>query len=63
MIEWEIIFKSHNNDGGCKTYRTKVIGGWLVQNWTYSSANKDGSRPISESMVFVSDQNHEWKVE
>lgn len=40
------------NLGNGRTRRAKVIGGWIVNTWA----------DASEGLVFVPDQNHEWKV-
>ncbi len=52
-FEWELICEAHKND----TARAKVFGGWIVRSLTYPDDR------VSESMVFVSDPNHEWEVE
>ena len=62
-FKWERISNAHNSGGGANTYRAKVIGGWLVNNNTYTDViNKGNERSLSESMVFVPDPNHEWKI-
>jgi hypothetical protein len=65
--EWEQITES--------TARMNVINGWLVYNRTVVGTNREliynrtviGTnreiKLLSESMVFVPDPNHEWKVE
>jgi hypothetical protein len=46
--EWEEL------DGS--TIRIRVIGGWLVRHVVESG------RGIAESMVFIADKDHEWKI-
>jgi len=51
------------------TYRAKVIGGWIVLHCgganscsdTLSSAELK-KLPLSESMVFMPDRDHEWTI-
>jgi hypothetical protein len=63
-FKWERIFTSHNAlFGGTNTSRAKVLGGWLINNQTYTNSCINGERNICESMCFVPDQNHEWKVD
>ena len=57
-FEWEQIDWT---DPGTITMRAKVIGGWLVCNWTNKSGGtKNFSQ--SQSMTFVPDRDHEWHV-
>lgn len=39
-----------------ETYRSKVIGGWIILNCSLEQTH------IAESMVFVPDPEHLWKV-
>ncbi len=46
------------------TYRSKVIGGWLLLH-TNSIAITDGKKreaAQSESMVFIADRDHQWFI-
>lgn len=43
------------------TIRAKVPGGWLVRNWDMTT--KFEQVCTTESMVFISDPNHEWEIE
>jgi hypothetical protein len=54
QICWECL------DGN--TLRLPVPGGWIVRHQsTFSQPHKSSiSRPISESMVYVPDIEHEW---
>jgi len=51
--EWEEI--SEDKEAGCS--RLYIHGGWLVISWT-----NYGDQP-SESLVFVPDPSHYWKLE
>jgi hypothetical protein len=46
------------------TWRAKVIGGWLVLHTGHTTITDGKKRDIvqSESMVFVSDRDHEWQI-
>ena len=46
------------------SWRTRVIGGWLVLHCNSISIidGKKRSTAQSESMVFVGDKDHEWIV-
>lgn len=46
------------------TWRAKIIGGWIVLHIkTFAiSGSKNYSQSQSESMVFVSDRDHEWTI-
>lgn len=56
-FEWELLDKN--------TRRAKVIGGWVMLHEKHALASKNGQDSIlcSESMVFVSDHNHEWVID
>lgn len=58
-IEYETINCESDRGESCKTQRMKVFGGWIVRSQfeCYSDCY------ASESSVFVSDPNHEWKIE
>ena len=56
-FEWEVIEYWNYGDGGIKTKRAKISNGWLVHSFTW------GKTDSSQSMVFVSDHNHEWTIE
>ena len=47
-FEWEPL------DGG--TWRVKVIGGWIIRSVSTFEMT------IAESMVFIADRDHEWKI-
>lgn len=47
---------------GTQTYRAKVIGGWLVNNFTCVREPAGQPELICESMVFVPDPGHKWIV-
>lgn len=46
------------------TFRSKVIGGWLVLHCTHTIITSDKKREMvrSESMQFVADRDHEWSI-
>lgn len=56
-FEWEKI--SGENEPW--TLRAKVFGGWIVHTSNESYGQSECS--LSESMVFIPDPNHEWKIE
>lgn len=53
---WEVLDES--------TQRAKVIGGWLILRYmtSESDSNKKVTINFKESMVFVSDRDHEWEI-
>jgi len=51
---WEKI--EFNN--GVFSDRLKVYGGWIVRSFADTSA----SQGIPINQIFISDQNHEWKL-
>jgi hypothetical protein len=61
-IEWQW----EKLDGN--TLRAKVIGGWIVRciggllKTEVTSVKDAKSLPMSESMVFVPDRDHEWVI-
>jgi len=57
-FEWELL--KMNNSPYAGTYRAKVPGGWIVLHWSQTRFGENGG--TSESMVFIPDPNHEWKV-
>ena len=58
IFNWEQIY-SCDGFGVGDTYRAKVFGGWIVKAY---EVNAENTERISESMVFVSDPRHEWKI-
>jgi hypothetical protein len=56
-FKWEKISEV-KSVGRRVTSRAKVIGGWLVRHSFYTS---DGMAH-NNSMVFISDAEHEWEV-
>ncbi len=50
-FEWEALETQRG-----KTFRVKVIGGWLI-NTRHVDANS-----ASSTMTFIPDPNHEWRV-
>ncbi len=58
-FEWEEIASTTKLHSGFRTHRAQVIGGWIVKNLVWH----DDTETQSESMVFVSDFNHEWEIE
>lgn len=53
-FEWEKIYSVI----GHATWRAKIWNGWLVR-----SEEWDEDMGLSESMVFVPDEDHEWEIE
>lgn len=41
-----------------RTWRSKVIGGWLVRSESWDECTGQ-----AESMVFISDPNWEWEID
>lgn len=39
------------------TKRAKIIGGWIVHHGIQTNKG-----PVSESMVFIADRDHEWTI-
>ena len=58
-FEWELIKADPKSD----TLRAKVLGGWIVNQVNYLKDNRGHDMGISDSMVFVPDPKHEWKIE
>lgn len=55
-FEWELLEENVRNPNGGRTphtYRSKIIGGWLVKHTTDQGI----------SLVFVPDPEHEWNIE
>lgn len=45
------------------TFRVKVFGGWIVNRMCEIHTNSmESGRMITDSMVFIPDPNHLWKV-
>lgn len=60
-FEWEIIDQKSNDTVLNKTFRARVIGGWVIRKfYAFNTVNKIS---MNESMVFISDPNHEWSIE
>jgi hypothetical protein len=57
-FDWEKIYSNAGSVVGA-TYRAKVYGGWIVKSFEVNDCN---SETTSESMVFVPDPRHEWKI-
>jgi hypothetical protein len=58
-FEWEKL----SDNGFSITWRAKVFGGWLVNNFTCIETKSDQTeRMISQSMVFVPDPEHKWEI-
>ena len=43
-----------------RTDRAKVIGGWIIKHWNEANGAKEWA--LSESMVFISDPDHNWTI-
>ncbi len=56
-FEWEEIARNKMAVHGSSTTRVKVIGGWIVNSYTWV---KDSG--ISESSIFVPDAHHRWEI-
>lgn len=52
IFKWETIINKPNR----VTERAKVIGGWIVCDWTGTD------EWATQSMVFVSDPDYQWEV-
>lgn len=55
-FEWEKLAESPMH----VTARAKVFNGWIVIN---NSCLEETNPAMSESMVFIYDPNHEWKID
>ena len=53
-FKWEELNRSDDNRS--ITYRSKVIGGWVINNFTYSTSC------MCESMVFIPDPIYQWEI-
>lgn len=75
-IKWEIIYDNSEEPGNYweATYRSKIIGGWLIKHEIFYDyqyfGNDNNHKEIGEewikkelSIVFVPDHNHEWEIE
>lgn len=60
-FEWELIFDSETDKMSANTYRGKVIGGWLISNTIVTGSLTNII--TSQAMTFISDPNHEWKID
>ena len=54
-LRWETIVYSDFDKDQPINKRLKVFGGWVVRNLSTSGE-------VGDSMVFVPDPNHEWKL-
>ena len=72
-FRWERILTDHNIGRlecctDVETFRAKVHGGWLVLNKCRANNNSPDKlfydvRARQDTLVFVPDPKHEWKVE
>lgn len=67
---WERIYSnsgdiSYAETYNIETYRAKVFCGWIVRNLNFYIIIDNGKKNISQSqsMVFVPDLKHEWKID
>lgn len=51
---WELVEDKEN----VMTYRSKVLGGWIIYILTQDSKSKT----LSTTSVFLADRDHEWVV-
>jgi hypothetical protein len=58
IFRWKSIWLNGGSGIGA-TYRAKVYGGWLVKSFEVNDSN---SETTSESMTFVPDPEHKWKI-
>lgn len=71
--QWQVINKEVNRDELGHTIlvkdftsRLKVHDGWLVKNWIYSLVSDNNeliSVTQSQSMSFIPDTLHQWKID
>lgn len=52
-FDWEKI--------GAETFRAKAIGGWVLLRRVTRGIYTD-FQVLSESMIFIKDENHEWNI-
>lgn len=57
-FEWEVLIEENISDG-FNTLRAKIIGGWALKHMCWDDEN----HTQSESMVFIPDPNHRWKID
>lgn len=67
-FKWETISADIGENCLYETARAKVIGGWVIKNLSLFGMEEGGTeeelwRRSSESLVFISDPNHEWVIE
>lgn len=55
-FKWQQITKNDDN----ATLRAKVIGGWVICKIN-TAYGLDNSKSISNSLVFIPDDKHEWE--
>ncbi len=58
-FEWESLSRFGDWREGKANDRARVHGGWIVRSMDWSIEY----HIQSESMVFISDPNHEWTIE
>lgn len=58
-FEWEQIFGFTGDKFVRLSARARVIGGWVMHDCIITSK----SNITNQSMVFIPDPNHEWKIE
>lgn len=64
-IKWELIDEPGGQNEKRKTYRMKVIGGWIVRD-DYKTIQQgvDGKiNHLNLSMTFVPDEEHIWEID
>lgn len=57
---WQLIYSNYEGLQHSQTTRAKVIGGWIVNQTTWTNTSE--SIAVSESSVFVPDPEHKWEV-
>jgi hypothetical protein len=57
-FEWHSFVKITYRDYTCTTKRAKIKDGWLV---LHETINKEMNL-MSESMIFISDPEHQWEI-
>lgn len=64
-FEWEQIKYNENleADSHAVVVRAKVFGGWIVKSLIFHlNRSPNGVENSSQSMVFIPDPNHEWRI-
>lgn len=71
-FEWEEIYNSEEarkslDNAYESTYRSKVIGGWLIRHEIMVDADRenefDGWTNLQNTMIFLHDPDHKWEIE